>query len=389
MRSRAWRVVLVIVLLGGGAGAALLGWTISRQIAEVDRSQRELSDRVDRLLTTLDAVTTAQQAHVTASSEQDPARVSTLLGQLRSETEALRPHVRSIDGGRALQAVASSVATLSDIEARAAEHMWLGQDLMAADLLASDGRSADEAVASGLRTLRGAENDAFAATRASALDSLWTIAGAIAVLWVVGLILFMRQPSAVVREVSPAATQGHTLLAPTDAAQKLEPATSLDLQGAADVCTSIGQLTSAEDLSPLLRRAASVLDASGVVVWMAAGEDLFAAAAFGYAPHVMRRLGPINRAALNATAAAWRTSTLQVVSGDQTERSALAAPMLGPDRCVGVLAVEVRVGQERDPATRAVTALLAAQLAAALAGWPAASAAAPVNVPPLENAAEA
>ena len=103
MRSRAWRVVLVIVLLGGGAGAALVGWTISRQIAEVDRSQRELSDRADRLLTTLDAVTTAQQAHVTASSQQDPARVSTLLGQLRSETEALRPQVRSIDGGRALQ----------------------------------------------------------------------------------------------------------------------------------------------------------------------------------------------------------------------------------------------------------------------------------------------
>jgi hypothetical protein len=389
MRSRAWRVVLVIVLLGGGAGAALVGWTISRQIAEVDRSQRELSHRVDRLLTTIDAVTTAQQVHVRASSEQGPAQVSTLLGQLRSETEALRPHVRTIDGDRALQAVAASVATLSDIEARAAEHVWLGQDLMAADLLASDGRSADVAVVSGLRTLRGAEDDAFAAARAGALDSLWTIAGAIAVLWVVGLILFMRQPTLVVREVSPAATQGHTLLAPTDAAQKLEPATSLDLQGAADVCTSIGQLRSAEDLSPLLRQAASVLGASGVVVWMAAGEELFAAAAFGYAPHVMRRLGPINRAALNATAAAWRTSTLQVVSGDQTERSALAAPMLGPDRCVGVLAVEVRVGQEGDPATRAVTALLAAQLAAALAGWPAASAAAPVNVPPLENAAEA
>ena len=116
---------------------------------------------------------------------------------------------------------------------------------------------------------------------------------------------------------------------------------------------------------------------------------MFAAAAFGYAPHVIRRLGPINRAALNATAAAWRTRTLQVVSGDDAERSALAAPMLGPDRCVGVLAVEVRVGQEGDPATRAVTTLLAAQLAAALAGWPAASAAAPVQVPPLERAVEA
>ena len=126
-----------------------VGWTISRQIAELDRSQRELSDRVDRLLATLDAVTTAQQAHVTASPEQDPAQVSTLLGQIRSETEGLRPHVRSIDAGRALQAVAASVATLSDIEARAAEHLRLGQDLMAADLLASDGRSADEAVCYG------------------------------------------------------------------------------------------------------------------------------------------------------------------------------------------------------------------------------------------------
>ena len=265
------------------------------------------------------------------------------------------------------------------------EHVRLGQDLMAADLLASDGRSADEAVASGLRTLRAAENDAYAAARAGALDSLWTIAGAVAVLWVVGLILLMRQPSVVVREESPAAAPGHTLLAPADAPRSSTPATSLDLQAAADVCTSIGQLTSAEDLPRLLQQAASVLDASGVVVWMAAGEDLFAAAAFGYPPHVMRRLGPINRAALNATAAAWRTGTLQVVSGDRRERSALAAPMLGPDRCVGVLAVEVGVGQEVDPATRAVTTLLAAQLAAALAGWPAASAAAPVNVPPLDR----
>ena len=32
-------------------------------------------------------------------------------------------------------------------------------------------------------------------------------------------------------------------------------------RAAADICTSIGQLTSAEDLSPLLQRAASVLDA--------------------------------------------------------------------------------------------------------------------------------
>jgi hypothetical protein len=64
--------------------------------------------------------------------------------------------------------------------------------------------------------------------------------------------------------------------------------------------------------------------------------------------------------------------------------------MLGPDRCIGVLAVETAVGQDTDAATRAVTMMFAAQLAAALAGWPAASAAATsVTVPPLDSAAEA
>jgi hypothetical protein len=80
---------------------------------------------------------------------------------------------------------------------------------------------------------------------------------------------------------------------------------------------------------------------------------------------------------------------LQTVSGGGTERSALAAPLLGPERCIGVLAVEVNPGREAHATTRAVTTLVAAQLAAALQGWPAASAAAPQQAPPLDRAAEA
>jgi GAF domain-containing protein len=121
---------------------------------------------------------------------------------------------------------------------------------------------------------------------------------------------------------------------------------------------------------------------------MAGGEELFAAAAFGYPPQVIQKLGPINRSAINATAAAWRSGTLQAVSGSYDARGALAAPMLGPDRCIGVLAVEVGGGRDGDATRRAVAMMFAAQLGAALAGWPAASAAAPTDVPPLERAAE-
>jgi hypothetical protein len=389
MRSRAWRLILVIVLLASGAGAALSGWTRSRLIRELDLSQRELSASVDRLLETLDAVTAAQQAHVEALPEQEPAAVSARLQQMRSETADLRRHLRSADADRALQSVSASVTTLSEIEAAAQEHVRLGQALMAADLVSSDGRSAGVAITSELRNLRAAESEAYAAARADALDTMWTSVGGVAVLWIVGLIVLARQPSLAIREESAPVASVHAPLTPADSHQEPALTPSVDLQAAADVCTSIGQLTSADDLPALLQRAASLLDASGVVVWMAAGEELFAAAAFGYAPHVLRRLGPINRSALNATAAAWRTGTLQAVAGTNAERSALVAPMRGPDRCVGVLAVEVRVGLEADAATRAVTTLLAAQLAAALAGWPAASAAAPLQAPPLDKALEA
>ena len=80
----------------------------------------------------------------------------------------------------------------------------------------------------------------------------------------------------------------------------------------------MGRLTNADDLPHLLQQAAAVSDASGAVIWMAAGEELFAAAAFGYPPQVIQKLGPINRSAINATAAAWRTSTLQAVTGGRT-----------------------------------------------------------------------
>lgn len=385
MRSRGWRYLVLFTLLASGAGAVWSGWNTSRQIAELDRRQRELSGRVDRLLDTLDAVGTAQQA-----PGEEPGKGARLINQFRAEAESLRPHVRSIEAGRALQSVIASVETLRDVDARAQEHLRFGQDLMAADLLSSDGRSADETIASELRTLRAAENDAFATARADALDSIGTIAGAVTAFWILGLILLVRQPSAVVQEEPPSTALGHTPLGPEDARQEPVPAAHPNLQAAADVCTAIGQMTTADDLPRLLQQAAKVLDASGVVVWMAAGEELFAAAAFGYPPHVMQKLGPINRAAVNATAAAWRSGTLQTVSGNSAERSALAAPLLGPERCVGVLAVEVGVGQEENAVTRAVTTLVAAQLAAALAGWPAASAAAaPVQAPPLDRAAEA
>ena len=386
MRSRVWRFLVLVLMLASGAVAAWSSWDSSRQSAELDRGQRELTDRIDSLLAALDTVTSAQQAYVTPSPGQDPANVTELIGQIRQNTERLRTQVRSIESGRSLQSVTAAAATLNDVETRAQAHIASGQDFMAADLIFSEGRTADDAIASGLRTIRAAEIEANAMARADALDSSWTVAAVVALFWVIGALLLARVPRPVIRDepVSIAPTQ--PLVTITDPMHDVAPPEGPDLQAAAVVCTAIARLTNAEDLPRLLQQAAAVIDASGVVIWMAAGEELFAAAAFGYPSQVIQKLGPINRSAINATASAWRTSTLQAVAGGQDGRGALAAPMLGPDRCVGVLAVELGIGHDADAARRAVTMMFAAQLAAALAGWPAASAAAPSDVPPLETA---
>jgi hypothetical protein len=374
-------------MLASGAVAAWSSWNTSRQIAQLDGGQRDLTDGIDRLLGALDTVTSAELAYVTPSAAQDPAKVAELIGQIRQSAERLRTQVRSIESGRALQSVTAAAATLNDVETRAQAYIASGQDFMAGDLIFSEGRTAADAISSGLRTIRTAEIEAYAMGRADALDFLWTVGAVVGLFWVIGAVLLVRVPTPVVRDelVSMALTQPLVTNADTISMQDVAPPEGTDLQAAANVCTTIGRLTNAEDLPRLLQKAAEVLDASGVVIWMAAGEELFAAAAFGYPPQVIQKLGPINRSAVNATAAAWRTSTLQAVAGGQDGRGALAAPMLGPDRCVGVLAVELGIGHDADAARRAVTTMFAAQLAAALAGWPAASAAAPSDVPPLER----
>ena len=84
---------------------------------------------------------------------------------------------------------------------------------------------------------------------------------------------------------------------------------------------------------------------------------------------------------------AWRTGTLQCVAGSDGSRSALVAPLLGVERCIGVLALEVAPGREADAATRAAATLIAAQLSTVLGGWPAGSSMPPAEVVPFERVA--
>lgn len=137
------------------------------------------------------------------------------------------------------------------------------------------------------------------------------------------------------------------------------PSDSPDLLAAARICTELGRVEHGRQVLPLLREAAGILDAKGVIVWVwdALAEELRPAVAHGYPTRVLSQLSGLKRDADNATADAFRSAEPRAISG------ALVVPMLTPAACAGVLAIELSHAGQPAPAVMAIATFLAAMLA--------------------------
>ena len=115
-------------------------------------------------------------------------------------------------------------------------------------------------------------------------------------------------------------------------------------------------------------RAADVLSASGVIVWVASEnrDELFPAAASGYDQRLFERIGSIRRDASNLTASSFRGGVSKTTARREGAPSALAVPLLTPHGPVGVFSAELREVAEVDTDRLAVAAIFAAQLASLL-----------------------
>jgi hypothetical protein len=67
--------------------------------------------------------------------------------------------------------------------------------------------------------------------------------------------------------------------------------------------------------------------------------------------------------ARNATAAAFRSGQMSVVSGGGAASDALVVPLMAPAGCAGVLAIELRHGRAGSESIRALATIFAAQMA--------------------------
>jgi transcriptional regulator with XRE-family HTH domain len=132
----------------------------------------------------------------------------------------------------------------------------------------------------------------------------------------------------------------------------------------ADLCTRVARVSNLTQLEPRLADAVRMLNAVGAVLWTweRHKKALRARVSCGYAEDVLARFPVVGRDADNAIGVAFRSGKIAVVDGGDGETGAIAVPLLGPDGCVGVLALEVRHGDERNDVLHAIASIVAAQV---------------------------
>lgn len=161
-----------------------------------------------------------------------------------------------------------------------------------------------------------------------------------------------------------------------------------DLLAAARVCTELGRVEDGRQLPPLLREAAAILDAKGLIVWVwdAIADELRPALVHGYPTRMLSQLHGVKPDADNLTAAAFRSAETRTLEGEERASGALAVPLLTAAACAGVLAIELPHGSAQLPAVRAVATFLAAVLAQVIGSSAASAALGPATdaPPPLE-----
>jgi hypothetical protein len=389
MNSWVLRWTIMSVFIAVLMVAAYLLWTTETSSRALAVSAHNFDHRTHVLARAALELRMAQQSYVAVGQGDEfwSSRVSAQIAQLREDLTALRADAPVADTQTDLDEAISSLDDFERMDARAREYARSNQRLLASDLIFSDGLEQTTAMINALERARAAVAATAALTAGEARRRELAVAiGSATAAVVFGLLLVpvpRQRPTDVVR--SPDSMAGGTVdddaLPLRDVRDPVPPVATavppairetptetldpLDLGKVASLCTELARITDTRSLPDVLERTASVLDANGVVLWIADpdGRELNPIVTHGYPPQLVTRLGTIPRDAENATAAAFRTAMLQTVHADAISNGAIAVPLVTPSGCVGVMAAEVRSGGERQDAKLAAAAIVAAQLA--------------------------
>jgi hypothetical protein len=310
----------------------------------------------------------AQQAYVAAG--QGVAfwmpRVGALVQQTAGAVAGLRESAASAEARRVLGLAAVAITDFGSIDQRARDYIRTGESLMAGDVVFTEGADAAGNGARQVEAARLAEREALDAEEAELRKMEASAAGGAAVFAALALALLAFAPGAA-REtagsIAPPPPQPQEI---SEIVAHARPRGSAPaLRAAAELCTEFGRVNDLPDLTRLLGRAANLMDASGLIVWVGStsGADLRPVLAHGYSDTTLAKIPAVPRSADNAAAAAYRSGALQIVlTRPGTSPGAVVAPLLSPDGCIGALTAEIRDRGETSDSVQALAAIFAAQL---------------------------
>ena len=384
MSNRWLRFGIALLALGAASAAAYRVVEQEQRLTSQVGSARLADAVAETALTTVSELKAALHAYI-AEGQGDAfwtARAGTLIDRLRAS-------ILELDGAAAAVEVSMAetldlVDRLSAAEQRARQHARTGEELLAGDIIFIEARDLLDAIRLQIASARTAiGNDADAMAAGVRRQQAMLATGAAGVLAFAMLLLVIPARSA-----APEVTVGAT--PPSQRSDELESSARLisrmpppqnapaaipssapvavSLREAAAVCTDLGRVSQSVEISGLLERAAKVLNASGVIVWVASpdGRKLYPGASAGYDERLLARIGSIPRDATNVTAGALRDATPRTSPALGSSAAALAVPLLTPLGPVGVLSADIREVTEVDEARLAVAVIFAAQLASLL-----------------------
>ncbi len=305
-------------------------------------------------------------------------------GKRAQETlDQLRQSLVNLDGivtprGGSLAESLVAVDQLSAAEQRARTYVSRDEMQLAGDVIFTEVRdllavatTQVQSVANGLTR----EHD----RRAAAIrQEQLSLATGVVVLWImIALLLFPTEPKPAVQdpahwrnELKETLKRPIPVAPPTPAVivapeVPVAPDVLATLKTVAEICGDLSALSDPGALEGALARVSALLNATGLIVWVASndGATLAPVATHGFDPKIVARIGKIGRDSSNLTAAAFRENQPKISAVTPTTPGALAVPMCSPTGPAGVLSIELKAGQPVDEPKVALAAIIAAQLA--------------------------
>jgi CHASE3 domain sensor protein len=373
MNSRLIRTLIVAIGIAIGLTASYLLKNIDSDITSQQSSADVVRAQAAALSATIADVRGGQFAYVARGQGEAfwMSHVESVMPSLQKQAAELGASLASPAAQSAFEPVTAALENFRTLDAKVREFVRSGSSLLAADMIFSDGLEATTTASTQVMAALNEEvqhrTTHIAALRNRQLAVLGGGSGLILLL-MIGLAAAGTEPKASAEAEVPLAPAIEPIRfeAPLP---KARAAVTPKLVITAKLCAELARVAESRELPNLLERAARVLDASGIIVWIAepSRQALVPALAHGYDQRVVARMGSIQRDANNAAAAAYRSSEVRTVAGDASTSGAVIVPLMTSDGCIGVLSAEMKGGCEKDESAQALATIFAAQLATIVA----------------------